>query len=225
VVGLRTRVLEDQVQIINEIRRLNYSSTRLSVCSAFGGMQMGYNYLFDSYMNVVDKHQKGEGKGMRWIINIDKENVNLVKVFLKAGIRIRHVRDMPPMNFEVSDKEMAGTILFTWTICIPSVSALPQQQTLVGVKITNPAKGQQMAIGKNLGKNSLFSVPSSWVLPKVFAFGGIVHGGFGHGFLGHGFGHFYGPGLGYYGPGYVVDNPCGGGPYSIIDGQAVCTTG
>jgi hypothetical protein len=58
---------------------------------------------------------------------------------------------------------------------------------------------------------------------KVFAFGGIGHGGFGHGgfghgFLGHGFGHFYGPG-------YVVDNPCGGGPYSIIDGQAVCTTG
>jgi hypothetical protein len=41
-------------------------------------------------------------------------------------------------------------ILFAWTICIPSVSALPQQQTLVGVKITNPAKGQQMAIGKNL---------------------------------------------------------------------------
>src|SRR5215469_3829290 len=105
-----TRVLEDQVQIINEIRRLNYSSTRLSVCSAFGGMQMGYKYLFDSYMNIVDKHQKGEGKGMRWIINIDKENVNLVKVFLKAGIRIRHVKNMPPMNFGVSDKEMAGTI-------------------------------------------------------------------------------------------------------------------
>ena len=105
-----TRVLEDQDQIINEIRRLNYSSTRLSVCSAFGGMQMGYKYLFDSYMNIVDKHQKGEGKGMRWIINIVKENLNLVKLFLKAGIQIRHVKNMLPMNFGVSDKEMAGTI-------------------------------------------------------------------------------------------------------------------
>nr|MDQ6865397.1 hypothetical protein [Thermoproteota archaeon] len=46
-----TRILEDQDQIINEIRRLNNSSTRLSVCSAFGGMQMSYKYLFDSYMN------------------------------------------------------------------------------------------------------------------------------------------------------------------------------
>jgi signal transduction histidine kinase len=73
-------------------------------------MQMGYKYLFDSYINIVDKHRKGEGKGMRWIINIDKENLNLAKVFLKAGIQIRHVRNMPPMNFGVSDKEMAGTI-------------------------------------------------------------------------------------------------------------------
>ena len=73
-------------------------------------MQMGYKYLFDSYMNIVGKHQKGEGKGMRWIINIDKENLNLVKLFLKAGIQIRHVKNMPPMNFSVSDKEMAGTI-------------------------------------------------------------------------------------------------------------------
>ncbi|MGC2574205.1 MAG: ATP-binding protein [Candidatus Nitrosopolaris sp.] len=61
-------------------------------------------------MNIVDKHRKGEGKGMRWIINIDKENLKLVKVFLKAGIQIRHVGNMPPVNFGVSDKEMAGTI-------------------------------------------------------------------------------------------------------------------
>ncbi|MFY9868357.1 MAG: hypothetical protein WAK17_01435, partial [Candidatus Nitrosopolaris sp.] len=110
VQSISTRILEDHDQIIYEIRRLNYGSNRLSVCSAFGGMQMGYEYLFDSYMNIVDKHRKGEGKGMRWIINIDKENLNLVKVFLKAGIRIRHVTNMPPMNFGVSDKEMAGTI-------------------------------------------------------------------------------------------------------------------
>ena len=82
----------------------------MSVCSGFGGMQMSYKYFFDSYLNIVDKHQKAEGKGMRWIINIDKENLNLVKVFLKAGIEIRHVKNMPPMNFGVSDKEIAGTI-------------------------------------------------------------------------------------------------------------------
>jgi hypothetical protein len=41
-------------------------------------------------------------------------------------------------------------ILFASTIWISSVSALPQQQTSLAVKITNPARGQQVAIGRNL---------------------------------------------------------------------------
>src|SRR5215469_15977443 len=107
---ISTRILEDQDQIINEMRRLDYGATRLSVCSGFGGMQMSYKHLFDSFVNVLDKHQKGEGEGMRWIINIDKENLNLVKVFLNAGIQIRHIKKMPPMSFGVSDKQMGATI-------------------------------------------------------------------------------------------------------------------
>ena len=94
----------------NYHRGLNNSSIRLSVCSSFGGMQMSYKYLFDTYEKIIERHRKGEGNGMRWIINIDNENLNLVKVFLKAGIQIRHVKNMPPMNFGVSNREMAATI-------------------------------------------------------------------------------------------------------------------
>jgi signal transduction histidine kinase len=103
-------ILRDQNEITKELRRLNNGSTRLSICSSFGGMQMSYKYLFDTYEKIVERHQKGEGNGMRWIINIDKENLDLVKVFLKAGIEIRHVKNMPPMNFGVSNREMAATI-------------------------------------------------------------------------------------------------------------------
>jgi hypothetical protein len=67
-----TRILKDEDQIITELRRLNSSSTKLSICCEYGGMQMGYKYLFDSFLNIVGKHQKGEGEGMRWIININK---------------------------------------------------------------------------------------------------------------------------------------------------------
>ena len=45
---------------------------------------------------------------------------------------------------------VAMMILFVSTIWISSVSALPQQQTSLAVKITNPARGQQVAIGRNL---------------------------------------------------------------------------
>ncbi|HYA81821.1 MAG TPA: ATP-binding protein [Candidatus Bathyarchaeia archaeon] len=105
-----TRILKDQDQIINELRRFNNRATKLSICSAFGGMQMTYKYLFDTFLGIVEKYKKGEGEGMRWIINIDKDNLDLVKVFLKSGIQIRHIKNMPPMNFGVSDVQMAATI-------------------------------------------------------------------------------------------------------------------
>ena len=72
-------------------------------------MQMAYNFLFDSYEKVIDKHRKGESEGIRWIANIGKESVTLVKTFLQAGFRVRHIKNMPPMNFGVSDKEVAIT--------------------------------------------------------------------------------------------------------------------
>jgi two-component system, OmpR family, sensor histidine kinase VicK len=102
---VKTKILKDENEIINEIRRLNNSASRLSICSAFGGMQMSYKYFFDTYKKIV------ECEGMRCIVNMDKkDSLDLIKVFLNAGIQVRHVKNMPPMNFGVSDNELAATI-------------------------------------------------------------------------------------------------------------------
>ena len=93
----------------------------MSVCTGFGGMQMSYNYLFDSYKNVVNRYkekrkkslkqpEKEENEGLRWLTNVDKDSLNLVKLFLDNQIRIRHLKNMPPLSFGVSDKEVAITI-------------------------------------------------------------------------------------------------------------------
>ncbi len=58
VLPIRTRLLEKQDEIIKEIKRKNNAANKLSICTGFGGMQMSYNYLFDSYKNVVDKSKK-----------------------------------------------------------------------------------------------------------------------------------------------------------------------
>jgi signal transduction histidine kinase len=114
---IKTRILYDQDEIIREIKRKNSSANKLSICTGYGGMQMSYKYLFDSYKSVVKKNQKergeegkGEGYGLRWITNVSQESMNLVKIFLDSGIRIRHVKNMPPISFGVSDKEVAITI-------------------------------------------------------------------------------------------------------------------
>ena len=113
----KTRLLESQDEIIREIKRKNNAADKLSICTGFGGMRMSYNYLFDSYKNVVDKSKKhvqekeaGQGFGLRWITNIERDSLSLVKKFLQAGINIRHIKNMPPLSFGVSDKEVALTI-------------------------------------------------------------------------------------------------------------------
>jgi two-component system, OmpR family, sensor histidine kinase VicK len=110
ITPIRTRILYDQDEIIKEIKRKNNSANKLSICSAFGGMQMSYDLLFDSYEKVIAKYRKGESEGIRWIINIDKESIPLVKTFLEAGISIKHIKNIQPINFGVSDKEVAITI-------------------------------------------------------------------------------------------------------------------
>lgn len=113
IAPIKTRILYDQDEIIKEIKRKNNSANRLSICTGFGGIKMSYHYLFDSYKSVVDKHQREggkEGEGLRWITNINEESLNLVKIFLDSGIKIRHIKNMPPISFGVSDKEVAITI-------------------------------------------------------------------------------------------------------------------
>ncbi|MFL6423788.1 MAG: ATP-binding protein [Nitrososphaeraceae archaeon] len=107
-----TRLLQNQDEIIREIKRLNSKANHLSICTAFGGMQMSYQYFFDTYKTIVDKYMKGESrKGLRWLTNIDdKESANLVQLFLQAGMQTRHIKNRPPLNFGVSDNEVAFTI-------------------------------------------------------------------------------------------------------------------
>ncbi|PWU80449.1 MAG: hypothetical protein DLM72_12115 [Candidatus Nitrosopolaris wilkensis] len=75
-----------------------------------GGMQYSYKHFFEIKKKLLQKQKNGQHKGVRYISNIDKDNSRLAKILLDAGIQIRHVKNLPPMSFGVSDKEIAATI-------------------------------------------------------------------------------------------------------------------
>ena len=58
----------------------------------------------------MDKQKRGEHRGIRHVTIIDKDNRKLARNYLELGIRVRHVRNLPPMSFGISDKEIAATI-------------------------------------------------------------------------------------------------------------------
>jgi two-component system sensor histidine kinase VicK len=105
-----SKVLENRDEIFKQIVHLAETSTGLSIVSSFGGMQLIYNNFFDLYKKIMDKYRKGEGKGIRWVCNIDADSIGLVKIFLNLGIQLRHVRSLTPMSFAVGDKELNATV-------------------------------------------------------------------------------------------------------------------
>ena len=91
-------------------------ATNRSVVSSIGGLQLVYNNFFEDYKRIVDGKQRTErgreteSKGIRWITSIDKDSVELVKIFLNAGIQIRHLKNLTHMNFAVDDMYFYATI-------------------------------------------------------------------------------------------------------------------
>jgi signal transduction histidine kinase len=50
------------------------------------------------------------GNDTRWVGAINKDNIRIVKSYLDLGMKIRHINNMPPMNFAVSSNELYITI-------------------------------------------------------------------------------------------------------------------
>jgi two-component system, OmpR family, sensor histidine kinase VicK len=110
VTRYETRIIENPDEVIKEIGRLTASSNKLDTCLTSGGLQYSHNYFFDLKKKLLDKQKRGEHKGIRYITNIDNGNLHISKLYLEDGIQIRHMKNLPPMSFGVSDKEIAVTI-------------------------------------------------------------------------------------------------------------------
>ena len=106
----QTKFLEKSEEVTKEIKnRMDVinSSDDWSICSTFDGLKMMYDNFY-MQNGVLDNHTKVNRT--KWIGIIDKNSIDLVKIFLHLGMQIKHIKNMPPMNFAVSSKEMYATI-------------------------------------------------------------------------------------------------------------------
>src|SRR5919197_1558300 len=105
------KVLQNVDEIVKKGKEILDSSTEFLACSKFAGIRLVYNNYFDIYEKVMQRYRIGDHEGIRWVTSIvDKDNADLVRRFLRLGVQIRHVKNMPPIDFAVSDKEMIATI-------------------------------------------------------------------------------------------------------------------
>ena len=109
---IKTKILENQNEIYNHLKKSIENSTERYVCSSIGGMDLVYNNFFDLYKDIIERQKRGEGDGIKWITHLDnnKNNIEVVKRFLKTGIQVRHTKNLPSMNFAVDSKSIQVTI-------------------------------------------------------------------------------------------------------------------
>jgi hypothetical protein len=66
------------------------------------------NKDFEMQGRLLDSSRRG--KNTRWVGTINKDNIHLIQAYLDLGMKIKHIKNMPPMNFAISSKELYATI-------------------------------------------------------------------------------------------------------------------
>jgi signal transduction histidine kinase len=111
VVIKEIRVLQGIEEIIKKGRQVLDTSVDYSACMRTSGLRLVYNNYFETFEKIMDKYKTGNHDGIRVVTSIDRDNLELVRSFLKIGVQVRHVKNMPPIDFSVSDKDIVATIL------------------------------------------------------------------------------------------------------------------
>ena len=102
---IETKILDDQEKIYSKLESFAEASDELLICSDMGRLQMIHTTLFAIYQKIMDKYDKGYHKGIRWITCINsKEDVETVKLFMDMGIKIRHIKNLPIINYLINSK-------------------------------------------------------------------------------------------------------------------------
>lgn len=104
------KVVRDYDQILSEGRKILETSNEFLACLKSSSARSTYNNYFDLYKQVMSSFKSGKHRGIRMITKIDNDSMGVFKEFLKLGVQIRHVNNLPPIDFAVSDKAMIANL-------------------------------------------------------------------------------------------------------------------
>src|ERR671921_830805 len=184
------KVLKNIDEILRKGKDLLESSDEFLVCSRVSGLRLVYNNYFELYEKIMNKYKQGEHKGIKLLTIItDKDAADIVKKFLKIGVQIRHVKNMPPIDFALSDKEIIKSLLvsneqayishFTFIFNELWRDAIDAKERILSIEqgiepeffevINDREKANQILVdlAKSVKKEALFLLPNDKAIIRV----------------------------------------------------------
>ena len=110
ILPVETKVLDQADEIHDIIVKCMQTSNELSVCTVPDGLRLLHSEFFAEILQLSREQAAGKHRGIRLVTSIGNKDVEIVKSFLDAGILVRHVENLIPVNFAVSDKMLNATI-------------------------------------------------------------------------------------------------------------------
>jgi two-component system sensor histidine kinase VicK len=89
-----TKIVNNQDEIMKHIIHLSEVSSGLSVVSNHGQMKSTNNSFLELFMKIIEKQRRGDTKGNRWIMRVEKDSV----------------KNLAPINFAVSKHGLIATV-------------------------------------------------------------------------------------------------------------------
>lgn len=110
ILPIETRVLDEAEEIRGRLIKSMETSSEIAICTVPNGIRLFHSQFFPNVLEVLQRQASGRHKGIRLVTTVQKEDAEIVKIFTDAGVQVRHVQNLIPVNFAVSDNMLNATI-------------------------------------------------------------------------------------------------------------------
>jgi two-component system, OmpR family, sensor histidine kinase VicK len=92
--------------IETEFGRVVQNSSEINICTSIDGLRINKNYLIESITNALTNERVNTHKRIRILVDITRDNLEIVKELLDLGIQIRHIKDMSSIDYTVTSSDL-----------------------------------------------------------------------------------------------------------------------
>ncbi len=92
--------------IETEFGRVVRNSSEINVCTSIDGLRINKNYFIESITKVLTHERINAHKLTRILVEITRDNLEIVKELLNLGIQIRHIKDMSSIDYTVTNSDL-----------------------------------------------------------------------------------------------------------------------
>lgn len=106
-----TKIIDDWKDIYKTFGNLVEISDEVLICSDIGMLRLANESFFNIYQKIMDKYEDKHHEGIRWLVSVNgKEDVELLKLFMDIGIKIKSIKSLPIINYVFTNKTFLSSI-------------------------------------------------------------------------------------------------------------------